>query len=66
MIHNFQNNILQAAAISCRNCHANVFPKRNTIHQENQIIIEGEWHCQQCGTFLRRGTLEIKPKPNQQ
>jgi uncharacterized Zn finger protein len=64
MTPNYQNLLLQSTPVPCRNCRTMASVREQVVVKENgDRHVEGEWRCNQCGSFIKRGTLRVIPAP---
>jgi uncharacterized Zn finger protein len=57
-------NLLQNTPISCRSC-GQMTPGRETpVRKSNgSLVMECQWRCNRCGTFLKTGITKIIEPP---
>jgi hypothetical protein len=57
-------NLLQNTPISCRVCNAVSYGRESPIRQnDGSLVMECQWRCNRCGTYLKRGITKIIEKP---
>jgi uncharacterized Zn finger protein len=55
---------VQNRPVSCPRCGQSGIRAREVVTEtRDQIIREGRWNCNCCGTFIMQGVLAVTDKP---